>query len=166
MTRILAQCFKSAQHCFCLLLNIQTFPSTVFLPLEKFFVHVDDGRNYSLNLVCYHPPLNLLYNGHQVSRARVPPVAPNVSAFNSQPPHQPFMGLDTDWRIEVQSTFGQSVKDIQYPSVPSTSNKNGFQVSTLVQKFWTFVPIPNAAQHHVCLYIMWKKRDVHPASRV
>ena len=80
-----------------------------------------------LILVCYHPPLNLLYNGHQVSRTRVPLVAPNVSAFNSQPPHQPFMGLDTDWRIEVQSTFGQSVKDIQCPSVPSASNKNGFK---------------------------------------
>ena len=93
-------------------------------------------------------------------------MAPNVSAFNSHPPHQPFMGLDTDWRIEVQSTFGQSVKDIQYPSVPSTLNMNGFQVSTLVQKLWTFVPIVNAAQHHVCLYIMWKKRDAHPVSRV
>ena len=127
MTRILAQCFKSAQHCFCLLLNIQTFPSTVFLPLEKFFVHVGDGRNYSLNLVCYHPPLNLLYNGHQVSRTPVPLVAPNVSAFNSHPPHQPFMGLDTDWRIEVQSTFGQSVKDIQYPSVLVLQTRMGFK---------------------------------------
>ena len=144
-------CLNISQHCF-----------SVF----NFFVHVDDGSNDSLNLVCYHPPLNLLYNGHQVSRTRVPLVAPNVSAFNSQPPHQPFMGLDTDWRIEVQSTFGQLVKDIQCPSVPSTSNKNRFQVSTLVQKLWTFVPIVNAAQHHVCLYIMWKKRDAHPVSRV